>query len=142
MHPSARKVSILDTQVKCPRELMQSLQTPPSGWMRFVRAALGMSLRQLSDRLNISSPGVHKLEKMDSEEKLTVAKLRTIARSMECEFVYGFVPMSHDSFELLLKERADMTGADLDRVFSSSNLWRPLDGDPRRTPTRGRNNKL
>ena len=65
---------------------------PPKGWVRAIRDALGMSARQLAERLGVQQQRIARIEQDEKQGRVTVNTLRNVAEAMECEFVYGFVP--------------------------------------------------
>ncbi|MFH1985653.1 MAG: mobile mystery protein A [Pseudomonadota bacterium] len=68
--------------------------TPPpqKGWIRAIRAALGMSARQLAARMGITQQSVARIEKEETAGAVTIKTLRRVAEGLDCMFVYGFVP--------------------------------------------------
>ncbi len=68
------------------------IQHPPRGWIRAIRAALGMNGRQLGTRLGMSAPGVSALETSEANGKVTLNTLRRAAEVLDCTLVYGFAP--------------------------------------------------
>jgi len=65
---------------------------PPTGWIRAIRLALGMSMQQLAKRLMITKQSVREIEIREMEESITLRSLRETANALEMELVYGFVP--------------------------------------------------
>lgn len=78
---------------------------PLEGWVKAIRTALGMSLQQLGNRLNMSKQGVLDIEKREKEGAITIKALRDVANAMDMEFVYGFVPKA-GSLDALIEKRA------------------------------------
>lgn len=83
------------------RQLDQSLErfvilrrtsTPAKGWIRAVRDALGMTAQQLAGRLGIAQQSVARIERDELTGSVTIKKMRQVAESLDCEFVYGLVP--------------------------------------------------
>jgi predicted DNA-binding mobile mystery protein A len=70
------------------------ITTPSKGWIRAIRDALGMTARQLSERLGVSQQSVARIEKEESSGSVTIKTMSRIADSLDCVFVYGFVPRS------------------------------------------------
>ncbi|MEX2347964.1 MAG: mobile mystery protein A, partial [Balneolaceae bacterium] len=68
------------------------LPNPPTGWIRAIRLALGMSLQQLADKLTITKQSVQEIEMREKEGSITLRSLRETARALDMELVYGFVP--------------------------------------------------
>jgi predicted DNA-binding mobile mystery protein A len=71
---------------------LHGLQTPPGGWLRAIREALGRTQRQQAARLGIAGPTLHKSERAESEGRITLAQLRKLAEGLDCELVYALVP--------------------------------------------------
>jgi predicted DNA-binding mobile mystery protein A len=71
---------------------LKTLQAPVKGWLRSIREALGMSGKQLGERLEVSQPRVVQLEKDELSGALTLKTMRQAAEAMDCVFVYAVVP--------------------------------------------------
>ena len=69
-----------------------NISTPHKGWIRAVRNALGMSGRQLAGRLGVTKQRTSFVEKHEIDGTATLKTMRKIAESLDCVFVYGFVP--------------------------------------------------
>ena len=78
---------------------------PQKGWIRAIREATGVPLRQLSQRLHKSMPLVNYLEKSEAEYRITLGSLRDVADALGCQLVYALVPKS-GSIQELGEERA------------------------------------
>lgn len=68
------------------------ITTPSKGWIRAIRDALGMTARQLSERLGVTQQSVARIEKEETSGSVTIKTMSRIADSLDCVFVYGFVP--------------------------------------------------
>ena len=68
------------------------VSTPSKGWIRAIRDSLGMSARQLANRLGVAQQRVALIEKNELTGSVTIKTMRKIAESLDCTFVYGFVP--------------------------------------------------
>ena len=79
--------------------------SPPSGWIQAVRLALGMSLRQLGERLGISASAITNFEKRELAESISLATLKKTAQAMDMELVYYFKPKT-DSLKTTLENQA------------------------------------
>jgi predicted DNA-binding mobile mystery protein A len=77
---------------------------PPSGWVRAIRNALGMSSAALAGRLGVTDSAVRKLEDAESNDAITLGTLRRIAAGLDCELQYALVPKQ--SLEDTLTQRA------------------------------------
>jgi predicted DNA-binding mobile mystery protein A len=65
---------------------------PPKGWIRAIRDALGMTAKQLANRLGVAQQAVARIEKEEVAGSVTIKTMRRIAECLDCVFVYGFVP--------------------------------------------------
>ena len=65
---------------------------PVKGWIRSIREAIGMSGRQLAERIQVESSRITEMEKAETHGNITLKSLRRAAEAMECELVYAFVP--------------------------------------------------
>jgi predicted DNA-binding mobile mystery protein A len=69
-----------------------TLQTPPEGWLRTVRKALGMSGAQLAERMGVTRARVAQAEQAELSGSVTLKSLQAAAEAMGCRFVYAIVP--------------------------------------------------
>jgi predicted DNA-binding mobile mystery protein A len=67
---------------------------PPKGWIRAIRDALGMSLRQLGDRLGMAPQSVGNIEESEANDTIQLKTLKRVAEAMDCVVVYALVPKS------------------------------------------------
>jgi len=84
---------------------LKQVATPPTGWIKAIRTAIGMSMQQLGNKLNVSRQGVMDMEKREKDGTITIKSLREIARAMDMQLVYGFVP-NDGSLDALIEKRA------------------------------------
>jgi len=84
---------------------LKEVAMPPTGWIKAIRTAIGMSMQQLGNKLNITKQGVMDIEKREKEGSITIKSLRGIARAMDMQLVYGFVP-NDGSLDALIEKRA------------------------------------
>jgi predicted DNA-binding mobile mystery protein A len=77
---------------------------PYSGWIRSIRMALGMSGRQLAERMHVKPPRITELERAEMQGNITLKSLRRAAEAMGCEVLYAFVPKS--DLESILRSQA------------------------------------
>jgi predicted DNA-binding mobile mystery protein A len=68
------------------------LQTPPEGWLRTVRNALGMSGAQLAKRMGVTRARVAQAEHAELTGGVTLKSMQATAAAMGCRFVYAIVP--------------------------------------------------
>ncbi len=93
MKTAAKQLAIeqLDRKFRNIRS-MRTLAPPEGGWVRSVRLAIGMSLRQLGERLGITAPSVRELEKREEAGAVTLRTLSDVAEALDMRLVYAFVP--------------------------------------------------
>lgn len=94
----------LDSKLSCFREV-EDVVSPSAGWIKSIRTALKMSLRQLGSRLNISPQAVRNMEKREAEGTITLNTLKELAFALDMRFVYGFIPKD-GSIEQMIEKRA------------------------------------
>lgn len=97
---------------------LESILIPPTGWIRAIRTAIGMSLQQLANRLSITKQSVMELEQREAEGNVTLKSLREAANAMDMKMVYGFVPID-GSLNSLIDRRAREIAKDI--VLRTSN---------------------
>lgn len=84
---------------------LQKIAPPPTGWIKAVRTAIGMSLQQLSNRLSITRQSVQEMEQREKDGSLTIKSLRETAAALDMQLVYGFVPKD-GSLDALIDRKA------------------------------------
>lgn len=84
---------------------LKQVAMPPTGWIKAIRTSVGMSMQQLGNKLNVSKQGVMDIEKREKDGSITIKSLRVIARAMDMQLVYGFVP-NDGSLDALIEKRA------------------------------------
>ena len=92
---------------------------PQRGWLRAVREATGITLRQMAARLKKTPSLVAKLEKSEAEYRITLGSLRDAADALGCQLVYALVPKS-GSIQDLAEERARSKAAESVRAVEHS----------------------
>ncbi len=84
---------------------LKRVAMPPTGWIKAIRLAIGMSMQQLGNKLSTSKQAVLDIEKREKDGSITIRSLREIARAMDMQLVYGFVP-NDGSLDALIEKRA------------------------------------
>ena len=92
---------------------------PQKGWLRAIREATGISLREMATRLKKTPTLAAKLEKSESEYRITLASLRDAADALGCQLVYALVPKS-GSIQQLAEEGARTKAAENVRAVEHS----------------------
>ena len=70
------------------------LGTPPEGWLRTVRKALGMSGAELARKMSVTRARIAQAEQAELTGGVTLKSMQTTAQAMGCRFVYAIVPSS------------------------------------------------
>lgn len=99
----------------------RELPNPPTGWVRAIRLALGMSLQQLASKLKITKQSVQEIEIREKEGSITLRSLRETARALDMELVYGFVPKD-GSLDRYIDKKARSLAEKI--VFRTSNTMK------------------
>ena len=82
----------LDRQLADARAAIVALRTPKTGWVHTLRTALGMTSRQLAERIGIAQPTLSQLEKSEAAGRIQLDTLARVADALDCELVYALVP--------------------------------------------------
>lgn len=77
---------------------------PSDGWVRSIRKALGMTVRQLARRLHVDPSRVVKIETSELEGAITMRTMQQVALQLHCNFAYQFIPKT--SLENCVRNRA------------------------------------
>lgn len=78
--------------------------SPPKGWIKAIREALGMSGAQFAKRLGVSPQTANTLEKSEVSASIKLETLRKAAEALDCTLVYALVP--NTSLEETVNARA------------------------------------
>lgn len=79
--------------------------TPPFGWIKAVRSALGISQQQIANKLSITRQSVKEMEVREKEGTITLNSLRDVAKALDMELVYVLVPKD-GSLDALVNRKA------------------------------------
>lgn len=104
---------------------------PSRGWLRAIRDALGMSGRQLGDRIGVSQQRVSKIEQSEADGTITLNSLRDAADALGCELVYALVPRT--SLQGLVVERARQKAKEIVGAVDRTMRLEDQQVDPRAT---------
>jgi predicted DNA-binding mobile mystery protein A len=102
-------------------ESLQQIVMPPTGWIKAIRSALGMSMQQLGNKLSITKQSVQDIEKREKDGSITLKSLRETARALDMHLVYGFVP-SDGTLDALIERKARELAMKI--VMRTSNTMR------------------
>lgn len=68
------------------------LLRPRRGWLRGIRTALGMTSKQLAQRLQTSQSAIIEYEQREIAGTISLGTLRRAASAMDCDLMYALVP--------------------------------------------------
>jgi predicted DNA-binding mobile mystery protein A len=93
MKPEYRELRLaqLDRQLGLLGQV-QALSKPQNGWLRAVREALGITIRQVARTLHKTPQTVASFEKSEAADRITLQTLRQYAEALDCQLVYAIVP--------------------------------------------------
>lgn len=91
---------------------------PDQGWIRTIREALGMSLRQLGERAGMTKASVAQMEQREAEGTITLASMQKLAEALGADFEY--VVMPRHSIDEMLRRRAELVARRLAKEVSDS----------------------
>lgn len=119
----------IDRKLKVFRPL-DSVIVPENGWINAVRIALKMSLRQLAERMKITSQSINEIEKREANGTITLKSLKEAAKALDMKLVYGFIP-KEESIEKMVEKRAKEIAAEI--VLRTSNTMKLEDQENSKT---------
>jgi predicted DNA-binding mobile mystery protein A len=114
---------------------LSRFNVPVRGWIKAIRAGLGMSSQQLAKRLGVKQPSVVALEQSEAKGTIELATLRRVAEALDCTLVYALVPnkpletIVRDRARILLRRRAPVEHSMLleDQAVSAKDSQARLD---------------
>lgn len=106
MKRESRKLVLeqLDRKLRDLRPLAATI-VPERGWLNAIRTALGMSLRQLGARLEISAQSVKEMEEREADGSITLRSLRQAANALDLDLVHVLIPREA-SLDAMIEKRA------------------------------------
>lgn len=100
---------------------LKQVAVPPTGWIKAIRTAIGMSMQQLGNKLSVSKQGILDMEKREKDGSITIKSLREIGRALDMQLVYGFVP-NDGSLDAFIEKRATELATQI--VLRTSNTMK------------------
>ena len=93
------------------RRKLADTSRPQSGWLAFVREALGMTTTQLAKRADVIRSYVSNAEQAEQAESITFKRMKRLADAMNCDFVYFLVPRTE--IDAMIEEQATKVARNL-----------------------------
>ena len=100
---------------------LQKITPPPTGWVKAIRSAIGMSMLQLGNRLSITKQSVQDIERREKDGSITIKALKETAKALDMQLIYGFVP-NDGSLEALIERKAKELATQI--VLRTSNTMK------------------
>lgn len=120
MNPEFRKLRISQLgRLLIPFIAAKETPRPQKGWIRAIREATGVTVRDLAKRLHKAPSVAAHLEGSEAEYRITLGSLRDAADALGCQLVYALVPKS-GSIQELAEERARTKAAENVRAVEHS----------------------
>jgi predicted DNA-binding mobile mystery protein A len=101
MQPEFRKLRIAQLErALTPFLAAKDTPRPRKGWIRAIREATGITVRDLAGRLQRAPSVAAHLEGSEAEYRITLGSLRDAADALGCQLVYALIPKSGNIQEL------------------------------------------
>ncbi len=100
---------------------LKQVAIPPTGWIKAIRTALGMSMQQLGNKLSITKQSILDIEQREKDGSITLKALKELGRALDMELVYGFVP-NDGSLDALIEKKAKELATQI--VLRTSNTMK------------------
>lgn len=109
---------------------LRTLQRPPTGWLRAIREATGISAGELGRILGVSRQLPLQFERAEADDSITLRSLRSVAAALDCDLVYALIPRS-GSLQPLPEIQA--SAVESSPPLSSAGAFRPPEAAPKST---------
>jgi predicted DNA-binding mobile mystery protein A len=97
----------------------KDIPRPKKGWIRAIREATGITVREMARRLHKAPTVAARLEGSEAEYRISLGTLRQAADALGCQLVYALVPKS-GSIQELAEERTRNRAAENVRAVEHS----------------------
>jgi len=104
MKTNKLQIEQLESKIKA-LETITNVAMPPTGWVKAIRSALGISLHQFANKLSISRQSASEIEQREKSGAITIKSLKEAARALDMTLVYGLVP-EDGSLDALIERKA------------------------------------
>ena len=95
---------------------------PPTGWIKAIRAAIGMSLKQMGNKLSITKQSMQDIEKREKEGTITLNALKDAAAALDMQLVYGFMPKDGTLEKMIDRKARDLAAHIVLRTSNTMKL--------------------
>ncbi len=98
------------------------VQVPRRGWIYTIRKTIGMSLRQLGARMELTPQSVRDYEERERSGSITIKSMTEIGRQMNMKFVYGYVAIDGTLDDIIMRQSVLKAEEIVDRTHQSMRL--------------------
>lgn len=106
MKPEFRRLRLAQLErALAPLLALKDSPRPQRGWIRAIREATGVTIRELAHRLRKAPSVTASLERSEAEYRITLGSLRDAADALGCQLVYAIIP-KNGSIQELAESRA------------------------------------
>ncbi|MEA3317996.1 MAG: mobile mystery protein A [Bacteroidota bacterium] len=95
---------------------------PPTGWIKAIRLALGMSMQQLANRISITKQSVQEMEKREKGGSISLKSLREAAKALDMKLVYCLVPNDGSLDALIERKSMELASKIVKRTSTTMKL--------------------
>lgn len=92
MKLTTKQLNDLNNQFKAIRYITDEYIRAPESWIKQVRITLGISGRQMANRMGVSPSRITQIEKAETDDRVSIKSLRQAADALECNLFYAIVP--------------------------------------------------
>ena len=110
---------------------LNNIEIPSTGWIKAIRTALKMSLRQLGIKMNITAQSVKEIEERENNGTVSINVLRQVGQVLQLKFVYGFIP-KNKTLKNMIEERAQQLAEEIVERTSISMKLEDQENQPER----------
>lgn len=104
------------------REKFEGFRPPAEGWIRAIRAALGMGGSQLARRLKVKPQTIRTIEEAEKKGAITVNTLKKVADALHCDVKLVLIP--REPLDEIVKSQARKVA---EKVVGRTNLHMSLE---------------
>jgi len=110
---------------------VENLIIPASGWVYSIRQGLGMSMRQLGEKMGITPQSINEIEERERNETISIKVLRQFGKSLDLKLIYGFIP-KNGSLEAIIEKRAFELAKEIVNRASTTMKLEDQENNPKR----------
>ena len=121
MKKNKLQIEQLESKVKVFSTLTK-VAIPPTGWIKAIRLALGMSLQQLANRISITKQSVQEMENREKDGSISLNSLREAAKALDMKLVYGLVPNDGTMDALIERKARELATKIVNRTSTTMKL--------------------